>query len=137
MAAVCLGSSQGTLFNSVKRGANLELALTVTNPGSTPSPSITLVLFQFESGPWPFGAVSCPDCSAISQVPLAIEWRSLASGETRTLAATIVTSGAPGSYIWFADLYAQPLDAVKTLLTTVGTGTGLFDWKDQTTITAP
>ncbi len=136
VGTICLGTDPATLLVSARKGTALELTLTATNSSPTASPPLTLVIYQFEPGPWPFGAASCPDCSHLAKSPfLSFEWPALAPGETRELTARIALTGKPGAYIWFASLYAQPLADVQAAINNAGITDGMAGWKAALTIT--
>jgi len=110
--------------------------MTVTNPGSSASTAISVLLYELDAGPLPFGAPSCSQCSATAGQPfVGLEWSALAPGETRQLAFALPVTAPAGHTVWFASLYGQPLTDVEHAAASGGIQPAQEDWKVATTVT--
>jgi hypothetical protein len=110
--------------------------MTLTNVTGANSTPYAVLIYLLDPGKWPFGAWTCTKCDAYMKTPaIGFGWPAMAPGASRTATMTLTASAAPGSYIWFASLYAQPLADVESAATTGGIVPGQVDWKIQTTIT--
>lgn len=116
-------------------GANLDLSIVVKNPGGTASTPVSVLVYLLDAGKLPFGPPICTTCNSTSgRSVIGLEWPALAPGETRTLTTQLPVTGAAGSAVWFAGLYAQGLADVMAAEIGSGIQPGQQTWKVSMTI---
>jgi len=113
----------------------MTVVLNVTNPGSSPSTAISLLLYELDAGPLPFGAPVCTACSSTATKPfVGLEWPALAAGENRQLTFEVPITASPGGTIWFASLYGASLADTESASVSSGIQPGQLGWKVSTTV---
>ena len=79
----------------------------------------------------PIGKPACPACASTTKGGL--EWPALASGEERTISATVPITGS-GQTTFFASLYPESLANLMAAEATDGISPGQQTWKIALTI---